>query len=56
MNFLKSHWVWIATALAGAISALTPMVTQFVSAHPQYSVTVMALWGVATAWAKSPKS
>jgi hypothetical protein len=55
MNFLKAHKVWLITLAAGGVSFLTPSVNSFVSSHPQYGVAVATLWGVAAAWAKSPR-
>ncbi len=54
MKFLKEHRVWLTTAAVGLISFLTPSVTHFIASHPQYGVAGATLWGVATAWAKSP--
>lgn len=54
-SFLKVHRVWLTTAVVGLVSFFTPSVNAYVSNHPQYAVAVSALWGIAAAWAKSPK-
>jgi len=54
-TFITAHRVWLVTAGVGAVSFLTPSVQHFVGTHPQYAVIVSTLWGVAAAWAKSPK-
>lgn len=54
--FLKAHKVWLFTAVAGLIGFLQPSVTAYIASHPQASVTVGTVWGIAAAWAKSPNS
>lgn len=56
MSFFKAHAVWLTTVAVGLVSFLTPSVQAFVAVHPQYAVTVGTIWGVAAAWARSPKS
>jgi hypothetical protein len=55
MNFLKTHRVWISSAVAGVILFLTPSVTAYFAAHPQVGVAGATAWAIATAWAKSPR-
>jgi hypothetical protein len=55
LNWLKTHKVWLGTALSGLIVFFTPSMNQWLSAHPQQAVTLGTLWAVAAAWAKSPK-
>jgi hypothetical protein len=55
MNFLKTHRVWISSAVAGVVLFLTPSVNTYFAVHPQVAVVGATLWAVATAWAKSPR-
>ena len=55
MNFLKTHKVWLVTLAAGAVSFLTPSVNSYVASHSQYGIAVATMWGIATAWSKSPR-
>jgi hypothetical protein len=55
MNFLKTHYAWISSAIAGVILFETPSVNSYFAAHPQAGVVGATLWAVATAWAKSPR-
>jgi hypothetical protein len=52
--FLKTHWVWISTAVLGLVSFLNPSIQAYVGSHPQYAVAISTGVGVLTAWAKSP--
>jgi hypothetical protein len=54
-NFLLKHKAWLLSTAAGVVAFATPSVTTFVTAHPQYAVSVGTLWAVAAAWAKSPR-
>jgi hypothetical protein len=56
MNFLNTHRVWLITLAAGLVSFLTPSVNTFVTSHSQYGIAIATVWGIATAWAKSPRS
>jgi hypothetical protein len=56
MSFFKTHRVWLITLAAGAVSFLTPSINAFVASHSQYGIGVATVWGIATAWAKSPNS
>jgi hypothetical protein len=55
VTFFKAHAVWLTTAAVGAVSFLTPAVNQYVGQHPQGTVMLATLWGIAAAWAKSPR-
>jgi hypothetical protein len=55
MQFLNAHRAWLITLGVGAVGFLTPSVTAYVTTHPQAGIAVATVWGIATAWAKSPR-
>lgn len=55
MKFLAAHKVWLITLVAGGIGFLTPSVNAYVGSHAQTGIAIATVWGIATAWAKSPR-
>jgi hypothetical protein len=55
MKFLAAHKAWLITLAAGAVGFLTPSVNAYITAHPQTTVALGTVWGIATALAKSPR-
>jgi hypothetical protein len=55
MTWVKKHWPWLTTLAAGAIVFLDPSVQSYAGAHGAAATAITTLWGVALAWAKSPR-
>jgi hypothetical protein len=55
MTWVKKHWPWLTTLAAGAIVFLDPSVQSYAGAHGAASTAITTLWGVALAWARSPR-
>lgn len=56
MSWWNAHYVWLGTVLSGLIMFAIPSMNAYLANNPHVSVLVVTLWGVACAWAKSPKS
>jgi hypothetical protein len=56
MDFLKKHWPWLVSAIAGAVTFIDPSVQYFAGQHAQYTTLILTIWTVALHWAKSPRS
>jgi len=51
---LKQWWATYSTVLAVGVAFLTPSVTAWVTAHPDYAMTVGAVWAIITHLLPSP--